>query len=1077
MIKARINRPTHAKQALNLTYFLLDILLLHVRSENAGLIIRRSPQHYSFESFELSPTTEAVTSTIGRLRRYFPGPAIQVNQDRIADSSFLEPLVELLVKLDAETPQEALPTTKKARSTVPEARDATHPKFITEMLTGILRAVGQPHDVARIHKHTRDEILLKKAYKPWRRSALWLLLRVALQTTLMRKDDKVPHLRYKLSMTFFMVEILRRALATSLPSDILFTMTAKITRRALKLGFEAQTVGLQNMHTTIQAVQQELRCRWNLIQRDPDPFRTQQVWLQSNLSLVDDTELSIPTLRPYLKRVLTRSALPSNPRSFTSDSCSRIQQSSSSLPDLSLLPGDQRKISLFLTDLEFWVERFLDDWLRMNREREDASTALAKLIDTYITVASSAYCNMPEDISLMLLTTIELWIGLDKCALHHYPLLRDYCPEFPSSLFEPLLLPRKPQMERLARVEWYLSSRRKEAVSGYPSIFGPVDRPNSFAVRYFDQPSLNHQQLRDSIEAKATTERSQKISELAQKNRQYNELMRKIYDIECEYVNRRRKGRQVSEHSSSCKKCSLRSRAGAMRIDVHEWPLPLSDLAVKAVVFELDVPTIVSKWRDTTYSLLVDIFSSDSRVSGSSRDDRKQREAYYLHDYSGLESFKKSSAGRLQLASETKSFIMSHYRNKEVSKAKENNICVNNGLSYCIYDSEQSNRTQELLGRCDVREKCTLKLPSGPYTCLQYAVNNTTHTSNKVMASQYKCPATLTHNEFYVFGTLRSGHRLQWRNVARELVARTLSFSRPETHILLMQAIWQAGPSDKQTPLRESHVDLKEPEFGRSLLSMLNVALGTVEGNWQGATALRTFVAMVARLLSTSNCKRIREDCYRFLRRARTISLHWTRVLGQTVQEEQNENKLKASTIRMLEMALTCYSTFDVDLHDLPALITSDNDIAIVTECAIIVHDRCPAMIDDVPVLTRPILRRYWRLSSALEPILRERLSECSNGLNSTIKRLWAGYVPGSSWAALETPNERWLMSETSSEDGASSMLVHYNLLDGNLLINGSPLTRLPHSYESHPTFRRLFGKVNYIRRRLTERVLICAFL
>jgi len=94
------------------------------------------------------------------------------------DASFLEPLAELLVKVDAETPQEVLPTATKAHSKVIETMDTVHPRFVTEMLTGILRAVGQPRNVSRIHKHTRDHVLWKDTLKPWRRSALWLFLRV-----------------------------------------------------------------------------------------------------------------------------------------------------------------------------------------------------------------------------------------------------------------------------------------------------------------------------------------------------------------------------------------------------------------------------------------------------------------------------------------------------------------------------------------------------------------------------------------------------------------------------------------------------------------------------------------------------------------------------------------------------------------------------------------------------------------------------------------------------------------------------------------------------------------------------------
>ena len=64
------------------------------------------------------------------------------------------------------------------------------------------------------------------------------------------------------------------------------------------------------------------------------------------------------------------------------------------------------------------MDHSLNDWLRANREYKDACMALAKVIDTYTSAASSAYTDMPEDVSLMLLTSIDLWVALDKCALH-----------------------------------------------------------------------------------------------------------------------------------------------------------------------------------------------------------------------------------------------------------------------------------------------------------------------------------------------------------------------------------------------------------------------------------------------------------------------------------------------------------------------------------------------------------------------------------------------------------------------------------------------------------------------------------
>ena len=103
--------------------------------------------------------------------------------------------------------------------------------------------------------------------------------------------------------------------------------------------------------------------------------------------------------------------------------------------------------------------------------------------------------------------------------------------------------------------------------------------------------------------------------------------------------------------------------------------------------------------------------------------------------------------------------------------------------------------TTELLNRCDVRRLCTFQLPPGSYRTLQYALDGTTHTSNEVFAMQVECPKGLNLHEFYAFAALRSGDRLQWRNIARELVARVLNFSHEETYMLVVQTAWQVGRS------------------------------------------------------------------------------------------------------------------------------------------------------------------------------------------------------------------------------------------------------------------------------------------
>ena len=1034
--------------------FLIDILALFIRGQNAGLIIRRLLDQYSFESFEVSPTNEAVIGAKGRLRRCFPGPAASIGRDRITDAGFRKALAELIVHLDAETPEEVLPLTKKARSNVVEIRDTVSPRMVTEMLTAILRAIGRPLHVPRLYKRTRDDVLWKGALRPWRRSPLWLLLRIALQTTLLRYNlEDNSHLRYKSFMMFFMACILSDALKASLPSDVLFTMMAKISRRALKLGKVDQEVGLVYTEKIVKMVQQELTRRWNAVIINPSSSKMKQQWEPSKLSFLLDTRLTLSSLQPYLNERTNRMVVRSDYRGFAAGCFPRIALCSSILPELDLpekfTKGDN---GLILADLEVWVQDYLNDWVGANIDDENTCTALAKIIDSYTSAAAAAYEGKPEETSLMLLVTMELWIALDKCTVHHCHLLSDYDPEFSLSLFEPLLLPKRQQLERLFRIEQYLVTRKQASNHRVPSIFQYIGTKMDFAVRYFEQ-SLLHKELRRKIEAEAEDKRSRKLKELAEKRRQYDQLMQRSNALTCQYVSVQRRHREVSYHSNSCQKCELKSRAQALTIDVHEHPLPERGLELKAVIFELCVPDMISKWRDATFSIFVDVFTPRQGTKG-------QQDVYTLHSYAGLTNHVKSKAGRLQLASTAKSFTISHYRYKSVSQANENNICVNNGLRYSVYDIKAQKLTQDLLNHCDVREKCTLKVPLGAYQKLQYAVTSTTHTSNEVIANQAQCPKSMSMHEFYAFATLRSGHHLQWRNIARELTAQVLDFSRVETYILVAQAIWQAGPLSERTICRESHLDLEEREFGSTLLSVLDDALTSIEGNWQGAVAARIFIALVTRVLSLSSYAMIHETCFRVLRRIRQVTHQWTRDLNQKLQEGQKDEECIVWTMRTLEMALTCHETFNVDRHHLDRLLDFEEDFATMIECSILIHDRCPKEVNGLPSSVKSLLDRHRRLSHLLEPIIRKNVLLLQGGLNRAVGWLWAGYKPGTSWTALDVPNERWLSTETCREGSFSSMIVHYNILSGSLLVNGSSLAGLPQSYQVHPNYRRLFGEV-----------------
>lgn len=178
-----------------------SILALHLVAQNAGLfMIYDHSQRISFECFEVSATSERVTTTQGRLLRTFPGRAVSCSAELLSNDLFVTQLVAILQKLNLETVGTATASTTKAGSIVPEERETTDPCLVRDLLMTMLSASGKIEEAIKIHKCTRDDVLWRDAKLPWRRSPFWLVLRVAIQrallTSMNRKSSSMLERKY-----------------------------------------------------------------------------------------------------------------------------------------------------------------------------------------------------------------------------------------------------------------------------------------------------------------------------------------------------------------------------------------------------------------------------------------------------------------------------------------------------------------------------------------------------------------------------------------------------------------------------------------------------------------------------------------------------------------------------------------------------------------------------------------------------------------------------------------------------------------------------------------------------------------
>ncbi|KAM3067027.1 hypothetical protein ACMFMG_011809 [Clarireedia jacksonii] len=683
------------------------VIPLHIKAQNAGIIISQTSDNILFEAFELSPLNESVITTTGRLRRCFPGCAFAVSRSIFNEEGFQTALAQAVAKMSHQSAPDMQPKVRKAKKHHNEDRDTTHPSLVTEYLMSFVRAAGKPVEVSAIWKNTRDEVMWLDSLRPWRRSPLWLLIRVALQLGFSRSviPKNSPDEVYKAFMAFLLAHILQLAHRSDFPTDMLFAMNAKLSRRLLKLGSVGENRWGKIVYRVMSKTHALVESKWKEL-IDRDCLNLDLVYLKS-LNFKDDTTIHLSDLDDYVatmaRRESNKSASNFAPTSaLPSYACNDLP---SNLGDY---PGDYQSFNL--ASFESWVDLHLESWLSRHINDSMSCGRLRDLIEKYHAYATSHYVGNPESASVMLLTVMELWVACDKSASALYTFFSDYSPEVPIELLQSMILPFKNQMERLSKVEQYIRSRKRKAKMNNPSIFRDFGHQDSFSVRYFNQ-SLEHQNMLHRIEDWASHEREEKCRELRQKKEQYRNLMQRYDQTECEYyeiIDNKFDGFLETRHSSRCNRCRWKREAASISIHINEWPLPDNELKRKSAIFELMIPEGFREWRDATIFLLADVLECEY-----SNQDRP-RARCSLHDYQGLPSFARSHpcSQRIILLSQVKPHITTHRRIKSIVDTMEDDVCLNNGLQYQYFDSGKEMFTSPLRMTDSVLELCTYRLPS-----------------------------------------------------------------------------------------------------------------------------------------------------------------------------------------------------------------------------------------------------------------------------------------------------------------------------------------------------------------------------
>jgi hypothetical protein len=846
----------------------------------------------------VSPSEDAVETTPEPLICSYPGSAVETPNEVFDNGDFQFELSKFLSRPNAVDSDLVLP---------PPA----DPQYINTLLNGVLQSIGRAADVppvtkrtaplgniwrgghaaddSRIIKRVRDHVGGRWALRdPWRRSPLWLLIRVTIQMTVHRSLGRAS---YKCFILFFMCTLAKDKSNTNLSSDLLHLMSSRILRRLSKLGSSTPDWLFEMVLKTCTCLHEILDAGWERLNARPSPFRN-----PSQDELTRDTQLSLLDSREYIRNALANPVpqllgTPFHPshrhrgtiEDFLSSNGIFFDEAYTADPDITLY------------DVERSVEEGIDDWIACVTDVDAACAQLEILMDKYMMKAYKRRRRNPEDMSITLLTALELYVALDKLAVKEIPVLADYPPEIPIASLEGLLLRKTTNLHRLSCAYQYLSARHSQSRPGW-SLLSNEFTENSFPVRYYDQ-SLHLQQLKARIE--------QDVMEMAAG----------------------RAGPQLEGASLAQSYDGYQRQTPEQRLaECAQSPLPASPLLAKVVVFELQCPACIRIWRSAAPRILRCfyryIFDGYVKEGGH----RLLARAPGLQPY-----FVERQGPPLDVE------IHFAYFHPEGFQSRNSPV-----LRY-IVQHPHSRNWEDTFSMWKPIEIATLT-SSYPFHPLCIYVNYTSHTSNDVLSAQADCPADLSLDEFIAFAHLRSGGSLQWLNILQGLRSRTLNLRRDQVHDLLAHAAFQVGPLDLNTGTWVWHQELQDSCFCNALLDELDTLVVDVGARSIDGVLMSTVSLLLTRVLASSPSEGVSNRAIVLLQSVRRKTFSWVQELSYDLRmAPTNEERMN----RLLEMAATCRSTFDVDSATLRELLCSAEDVDALLSCSFFIHALCPICMSD----------------------------------------------------------------------------------------------------------------------------------
>lgn len=692
----------------------------------------------------------------------------------------------------------------------------------------------------------------------------------------------------------------------------------------------------------------------------------------------------------------------------------------------------------------------------------DACIQFAQRLCGYLDHAE-AYTGHPEHMSSFILNLFDLWVMMDTAAVHAEPLLREYHPIFAPNILDVLQLSKARDLARLQHIQQYIQRRADN--SRRPDVFTHFDT-ECFAYQYY-MASSAMQELHQDIDEDCEEEKSRKETEWDEKVKECEKFAAKMAGLSCVCTFQGENGTRSKEDIASCKKCYYRRARNRISVNAFEEYLPEGATSQAGLIFEIDQPRSFEAYRNAAWRLIRDIAYPTVVAKGHT--------PLILRDFEQLQPWMdRSMSASITLASTAKSFKQTHFGDVRVTHCSKEDVFLPFGPRFQLWDQARSIWVADLdRTKLTLQHHCALYIPSSlrdilPSDSHPPAVVNGP-TSYSLVANQRRCPQQASLHEFSAYQRLLLGTSERWINILAELGSSNLNFSSAETTRLLGELAVQAGPASEGNSMRDPAIVFQDPAFCDCLAKQIQKKLDSIKGSWREHNCMELLITLSESLCNLSkpasvpppvasapgHHHSVRSASMNLIKSARKAALGWINRLREEVKNSKDASSTDRITNYAFRAALLCRRTFA-----LLSGVIGPEDVSIWCQATIALQEFIPGCLNDFA----QILIRDTKMAYDISSHVRSSIAKYPSAVTQGIRQSWGmvdSHQDQTSFSIWENMDDRsWFVAHmtTDTSFGSIAQVIHFNFMEGYLLVDGNPLGKLSYKIRNSPEVKALFG-------------------